>query len=63
MGYSVDKQQSNTFSVQATGFNKASWLDLSGHPRSESMRIRENCHPRSREPKQTYLPRRASRDP
>ena len=42
MGYSVGKWQGDTFSAQTTGFNEASWLDLSGHPRGESTRIREN---------------------
>lgn len=46
MGYSVGKWQDDTFSVQTTGFNEGSWLDLSGHPRSESTRVRENYHRR-----------------
>jgi hypothetical protein len=42
MGYSVGKWQGETLAVETNGFNEASWLDGFGHPRSESMRIREN---------------------
>jgi hypothetical protein len=42
MGYSVGTWQGDTLAVETTGFNQASWLDGFGHPRSESMRIREN---------------------
>jgi hypothetical protein len=41
MGYSVGKWQGDTLAVDTIGFNEASWLDTSGHPRSELMRIRE----------------------
>jgi len=41
MGYSVGKWQGDTLAVETIGFNEASWVDLFGHPRSESMRIRE----------------------
>ena len=41
MGYSVGKWQGDTLIVETTGFNERSWLDLLGHPRSESMRITE----------------------
>jgi len=41
VGYSVGTWQGDTLAVETTGFNEASWLDLRGHPRSESMRIRE----------------------
>ena len=41
MGYSVGQWQGDTLAVETIGFNEASWVDLFGHPRSESMRIRE----------------------
>jgi hypothetical protein len=41
MGYSIGKWDRNTLDVETTGFTEASWLDLSGHPRSESMHVRE----------------------
>jgi hypothetical protein len=41
MGYSVGKWEGDTLAVETAGFNEASWLDSVGHPRSESMRIRE----------------------
>jgi hypothetical protein len=46
MGYSVGKWQGDTLVVETTGFKEESWLDGSGHPRSESMHIRENYHRR-----------------
>jgi hypothetical protein len=46
MGYSVGKWQGDTLAVETTGFKEESWLDGSGHPRSESMHIRENYHRR-----------------
>jgi hypothetical protein len=41
MGYSVGKWEGDTLVVETTGFKERSWLDLLGHPRSESMRITE----------------------
>jgi hypothetical protein len=41
MGYSVGKWDGDTLVVETTGFNENSWLDAFGHPRSESMHIRE----------------------
>jgi hypothetical protein len=41
MGYSVGSWQDDMLVVETIGFNEASWLDAFGHPRSESMRIRE----------------------
>jgi len=41
MGYSVDKWEHDTLAVETIGFNEQSWLDGSGHPRSESMHITE----------------------
>jgi hypothetical protein len=42
MGYSVGKWQGDTFAVETTGFREESWLDGFGHPRSETMLVREN---------------------
>jgi hypothetical protein len=41
MGYSVGKWEGDTLAVETIGFNDQAWLDLAGHPRSESMRILE----------------------
>lgn len=46
MGYSAGKWEGDTLAVESTGFTEDSWLDGSGHPRSESMRIRELYHRR-----------------
>jgi hypothetical protein len=37
----VGKWEGETLVVETTGFKERSWLDLLGHPRSESMRITE----------------------
>lgn len=41
MGYSAAQWEDDTLAVDTTGFNENSWLDASGHPRSETMHIRE----------------------
>jgi hypothetical protein len=46
MGYSVGKWERDTMVVETTGFNEKSYLDGSGHPRSESMHITERFHRR-----------------
>jgi hypothetical protein len=46
MGSSVAKWQGDTLAVETTGFTDKSWLDAFGHPRSQSMRIRELYHRR-----------------
>jgi hypothetical protein len=46
MGYSAGKWQGDTLVVETNGLNDRGWLDLSGHPRSESMRITERYHRR-----------------
>lgn len=46
MGYSVGSWEGDTFMVQTSGFTDRAWLDLIGHPRSESMRITERYHRR-----------------
>ncbi len=45
-GTSVGEWRGDTLAVETTGFKEESWLDGSGHPRSESMHIRENYHRR-----------------
>ena len=46
MGYSVGKWEGDTLAVETVGFTEANWLDIGGHPRSESMHIRERYHRR-----------------
>ncbi len=41
MGYSVGHWEGDTLVVDAAGFNDQGWLDASGHPQSEELRIRE----------------------
>jgi hypothetical protein len=41
MGYSMGKWERDALTVETTGFNDKSWLDGSGHPRSQSMHITE----------------------
>jgi len=40
-GYSVGHWEGDTFVVETTGMNDKGWLDVSGHPRSEAMRMTE----------------------
>jgi hypothetical protein len=46
MGYSVGKWEGDMLVVDSIGFNEMGWLDYEGHPRSESLRIRETYHRR-----------------
>jgi hypothetical protein len=46
MGYSSAEWQGDTLTVESAGFNDKTWLDVAGHPRSESMRITERFHRR-----------------
>ena len=41
MGYSVGRWEGDVLVVDTTGFNDQGWLDGSGHPRSEALRIEE----------------------
>ena len=41
MGYSVGAWNGDTLVVETIGFNDQSWLDGSGHPHSEQMRVTE----------------------
>jgi len=44
MGYSVGKWEGDSLAVDTTGFNQEAWLDGAGHPRSETMHVRERYH-------------------
>jgi hypothetical protein len=41
LGYSIGKWERDTLVVETAGFNDKTWLDLSGHPHSEALRIVE----------------------
>jgi hypothetical protein len=41
MGYSVGRWEGDVLAVETTGFNGKAWLDGSGHPQSEAMRLSE----------------------
>lgn len=41
MGYSVGRWDGDTFVVTSSGFNDQAWLDGSGHPLSEALRVTE----------------------
>jgi hypothetical protein len=44
MGYSVGRWEGDTLVVESTGYNDRTWLDLDGHPHTESLRITERFH-------------------
>jgi hypothetical protein len=41
MGYSVGRWEADTLVVESVGFNDRTWLDFSGHPHTEALRIIE----------------------
>ena len=41
MGYSVGRWEGDTLVVESIGFNDRTWLDFSGHPHTEQLRITE----------------------
>jgi hypothetical protein len=41
MGYSVGRFDGDTLVVETTGFNDRTWLDLTGHPHTEALRVTE----------------------
>jgi hypothetical protein len=45
-GYSVGHWEEDTLVVQSAGFNDRSWLNFSGHPHSEELRVTERFHRR-----------------
>ena len=46
LGYSVGRWEGETFVVTSGGFNDLGWLDSSGHPQTESLRIVERMRRR-----------------
>jgi hypothetical protein len=40
-GYSIGQWVGNTLVVETAGFNDKSWLDVSGHPHTEALRVTE----------------------
>jgi len=46
MGYASGKWEGDTLVVESTGYNDKTWLDASGHPRSEQLRMIERYHRR-----------------
>lgn len=40
-GYSVGRWEGDTFVVETAGFKEGSWLDNSGHPHTEALRLTE----------------------
>src|SRR5579872_12542 len=46
MGYSTGKWEGDTLVVDTAGFNDKTWLDVRGHPHSESLRVEERFHRR-----------------
>jgi hypothetical protein len=44
MGYSVGHWEGDTLVVETTGFNARSWLDMGGHPHTESLHTTERFH-------------------
>jgi len=41
IGYSVGHWEGNTMVVESAGFNDLTWLDFSGHPHTEALRVTE----------------------
>jgi len=41
MGYSIGRWEGDTLVVDTNGFNEAGWLDMNGHPQTESTHIIE----------------------
>ncbi len=44
MGYSIGRWEGDTLVVESTGFNERTWLDMGGHPHTESLRTTERFH-------------------
>jgi len=44
MGYSVGRWDGDALVVTTVGFNDRTWLDFSGHPHSEALRVTERFH-------------------
>jgi hypothetical protein len=41
LGYSIGRWEGDTLVVNTAGFNDRAWLDFSGHPQTESLRVTE----------------------
>jgi len=46
LGYSVGRWEGDTLVVDSAGFNDLGWLDVGGHPQTESLRITERLRRR-----------------
>jgi hypothetical protein len=46
LGYSIGHWEGDTLVVNSAGFNDKGWLDFSGHPQTESLRVTERFHRR-----------------
>ena len=46
MGYSTGRWEGDTLVVETNGLNNEGWLDMNGHPQTESTRITERFHRR-----------------
>jgi len=46
MGYSVGKWEGDTLVVDTTGLNDQGWLDMNGHPQTETTHVTERFHRR-----------------
>ena len=46
IGYSTGKWAGDTLIVDTAGFNDQTWLDATGHPHSEALKVRERFHRR-----------------
>lgn len=46
LGYSIGHWEGDTLVVESAGFNDRTWLDVSGHPHSEALRVSERYHRR-----------------
>ena len=46
LGYSIGRWEGDTLVVESTGFNGKTWLDQTGHPTTEALRVTERYHRR-----------------
>ena len=46
MGYSTGHWDGDTLVVETAGFNDKTWMDFSGHPHTEALRVTERFHRR-----------------
>jgi hypothetical protein len=46
MGYSVGHWEGDTLVVDTTGFDEKGWLDMNGHPQTETTHVTERYHRR-----------------